>query len=98
MMAKITAETGNEVALLRLTNGRRVLRMGGPDYVYIGRGVKTIIAHTHPRGALWLSKADVDTLTVLGQRSTVIILPRHAFGLRLMTSGSRYYGKLETNR
>jgi hypothetical protein len=87
-MAEITNRTGNEVGLFRLTNGTRVLRMGGPDYINGGQEIERIIAHTHPSGTLRLSKTDVASLTRMGQRSTVIIVPRGAFGKRFSTSGN----------
>jgi len=87
MMADITANTGNEVALLRLTNGSRVFRLGTPKYVLLGPDVKTVIAHTHSGGILEFSESDFDALTARGQRSSVLIDPKSAFGTRVSISG-----------
>ena len=72
-MSRLTTNTGNEVALLRMANGRRILRMGGQDYVDLYGGVERIIAHTHPSGRLAFSPADLRALTARGQGSSVII-------------------------
>jgi len=86
MMSDLTASTGNEVALFRLQNGSRVIRMGGPDFVPVGSDVSRVIAHTHPSGRLALSDADKFIINKIsgGQaRSTVIIDPRSNVGARI---------------
>jgi hypothetical protein len=88
MMADITANTGDEVALLRLTDGTRVLRPGGPNYVVLGDDVETVIAHTHPSGNLEFSGADIKALTTRGQKSSALIDPKTAFGTRLSVGGA----------
>jgi hypothetical protein len=87
MMADITLNTGNEVGLLRLGDGSRVFRMGGPDYVSLGSDVERVIAHTHPSGILEFSDADLMALLRRGQRSSVLIDPTSAVGVRSSVSG-----------
>lgn len=82
-MSDLTRVSGNEVALLRMQSGRRIIRMGGPTSVPVGRYVDRVIAHTHPSGRLKYSGADLRTLRGLGQRSSVIIDPRADMGARL---------------
>ena len=83
LMSDLTMNTGNEVALLRLTNGGRVLRMGGPRSVQLGRDVERVIAHTHPSGRLAFSGADIAALRSRLQRSSVIIDPLADMGARI---------------
>lgn len=83
-LTPFTAVTGSEVALLRLTDGRRVLRLGNFNSVSVD-GAARIIAHTHPNGFLALSAADVYMLRVLGQRSSVLIDPVSTMGSRIGT-------------
>jgi hypothetical protein len=52
MMADITAVTGNEVALVRLKDRSRVLRMGKGDDIP-KEGIVRMIAHTHPSGSMF---------------------------------------------
>ncbi len=72
MMAGITAATGHEVALLRLENGERVLKIGDDHTVDLPQGAK-IIAHTHPGGNLVFSNEDVAAFHAAGQKSSVLI-------------------------
>ena len=72
MMASITAATGKEVALLRLPNGERVMRIGNESSVELVPGTK-IIAHTHPEGNLQFSSEDEAALAGVGQHSSVLI-------------------------
>ena len=88
MMADISATTGNEVGLLRMTDGSRVMRLGGPDFVPLGEDVQRLIAHTHPSGDLRLSPADIRALSRRNQQSTVLINPQDAYGVRKSASGS----------
>jgi hypothetical protein len=74
-----TYVTGNEVALLSLQSGRRILVEGGPGGIanLEAFAVRRIIFHTHPmsaRGAseLIASQADKAALTVLGQTRSYI--------------------------
>jgi RHS repeat-associated protein len=83
LMSDLTLATGNEVALLRMTDGRRILRMGNEASVSLGRDVKRIIAHTHPSSRLAFSDADLGALIRRRQRSSVIIDPRADMGARL---------------
>ena len=83
MMSDLSLSTGNEVALFRLQNGQRVIRMGGANYVNVGSDVARGIAHTHPSGRLALSHADVYTIQRLGGRSTVVIDPRANVSARI---------------
>jgi hypothetical protein len=87
MMADISAVTGNEVALVRLKDGSRVLRMGKGDLVP-AEGIKRMIAHTHPSGNLFFSKSDVDRFTEnpLRPKSSVLIDPADGFATRLHVS------------
>ena len=75
LMSDITLNTGNEVALLRLKNGSRVLRMGGPGEVTLGANVARIIAHTHPSGRLAFSGFDIRALMKRRQSFSVLIDP-----------------------
>ena len=56
LMADLTAATGKEVALLRLSRGElgRVLRLGTERSVSFSGAIR-VIAHTHPSGILALS-------------------------------------------
>lgn len=83
MMSDLSLVSGNEVALFRMRSGRRVIRMGSPKSVYVGKFVARVIAHTHPSGRLKYSNADRKALSGLGQRSSVIIDPRADMGARL---------------
>ncbi len=83
LMSDLTMNTGNEVALVRLSDGTRVLRMGGPGSVTVGSDVETIIAHTHPSGRLSFSPAVVGALNARGQYSSVIIDPNANMGARI---------------
>jgi hypothetical protein len=76
LMSDITLSTGNEVALLRLSNGARVLRMGGPKTISLGSNVVRIVAHTHPSGRLAFSGFDKTALLNREQLWSVIIDPR----------------------
>ena len=93
-MSDLTLVSNNEVALLRLTGGRRVLRMGGPTSVKLGPEVQRVIAHTHPSGRLQFSKNDIAALRKLGQRSSVIIDPRADIGVRLPVPSAPPVGTL----
>lgn len=81
-MSDLSLVSGNEVALIRLADGTRVMRMGVRNAVDI-TGAKRIIAHTHPKGSLRFSQADLRALNARGQRSSVIISPRDDLGIRL---------------
>jgi RHS repeat-associated protein len=83
MMSDLTLNTGNEVALLRMIDGSRVLRMGGPTNVSLDLDVESIIAHTHPSGRLAYSTADIAALNARGQYSSVIIDPNANMGARI---------------
>jgi hypothetical protein len=74
LMGELTRATGREVALLRLTDGSRVMRLGATGSVS-GEGAARIIAHTHPSNILRLSTGDISTFwsTLPKQRSTVIV-------------------------
>jgi len=87
LMSDLTLATGNETALLRLSDGTRVLRMGGPTSVSLGRNVKRIVAHTHPSGRLKFSGFDVGAMSARGQHSSVIIDARANMGARLPVTG-----------
>ncbi len=88
MMANMTADSGNEVALLRLTDGTRVLRMGGPKSVTLGSDVETVIAHTHPSGSFNFSTADIVALWKRDQLSSVLINPKTGLGKRVGVNGN----------
>ena len=81
-MSQLSVASGNEVALLRTISGRRILRMGEPNGVS-AVGAKRIIAHTHPKGSLRFSDADLRALNKRAQRSSVLISPREDFGIRV---------------
>jgi hypothetical protein len=82
LMSDLTLVSENEVALLRMKDGTRILRMGGPKSVSV-QGADRIIAHTHPSGWLKFSDADILALWKRGQNSSVIIDPRANMGVRL---------------
>jgi hypothetical protein len=75
MMAAISNATGRELALLRLTDGRMVWRLGTATSVSVGPDVATVIAHVHPSGELTYSQADVAELQLRDQRSSVLVAP-----------------------
>jgi hypothetical protein len=83
MMSDLSLVSGNEIALVRMQSGRRVLMMGTPDAVNVGPFAKRIIAHTHPQGSLRFSSPDLRALQKRGQHSSVIISPREDFGVRI---------------
>ena len=87
MMSQLTLRSRNEVALLRLQDGSRILRMGTPTSVTLGipgrSPVTRIIAHTHPSGRIGFSRFDVAALMKRGQASSVIIDPNVGMGARL---------------
>ena len=93
MLADISAASGREVALFRLNNGTRVMRMGGVDFTPVDEDVARIIAHTHPSGRVSLSRFDVLAVGKVSRRrnvrgfSTVVIDPRSTLGARLPLSG-----------
>jgi RHS repeat-associated protein len=74
LMGELTRATGREVALIRRTDGARVLRLGVEDEVR-GLGAARIIAHTHPSNILRLSRGDILSFwhQLPSQRSTVIV-------------------------
>ena len=82
LMADITSVTGHEVALLRLKDGNRVLRLGSEGGVGFTDDIKRIIAHTHPSSVLEFSSSDVRFLKELQQRSSVLIDPVSTMGVR----------------
>jgi proteasome lid subunit RPN8/RPN11 len=82
-MSDLSVVSGNEVALVRMQSGRRVMVMGEPNAVVLPPQTARVIAHTHPQGSLRLSTFDVRTMNRLNQRSTVIIAPRENIGVRL---------------
>ena len=91
LMADITAATGKEVALLRLSRGElgRVLRLGTERSVNFS-GAMRVIAHTHPSGNLalslnmefmggrWVLTGDVPALMALEAvgRAEQVVVPR----------------------
>jgi len=83
MMSVLSVVSGNEVVLVRLGNGNRVMTMGGPNAVQIPRNTTRVIARTHPQRSLRLSAVDVRTLNRLEQRSTVLNAPRENIGVRV---------------
>jgi hypothetical protein len=87
MMADISAVTGNEVALVRLKDGRRVLRMGTADEIP-PHDIVRMIAHTHPSGNMFFSRGDVQKF--IGNpkkpKSSVLIDPADGFATRLHIS------------
>jgi len=83
MMSDLSIVSGNEVALVRLQSGRRVLVMGGPNSVSLPPRTARIIAHTHPRGSLRFSLPDLRALNARGQRSSVIICPQEDIAVRI---------------
>jgi hypothetical protein len=83
-MSQLTANTGREVALLRMENGARILRMGDEVSVPLHGGVTRVIAHTHPSSLLSFSEPDVLALSMRGQRSSVIIDPFADIAARIL--------------
>jgi hypothetical protein len=86
-MADISAVTGNEVALVRLKDRRRVLRMGTADEIP-SRDIVRMIAHTHPSGNMFFSRRDAQKF--IGNpkkpKSSVLIDPADGFATRLHLS------------
>lgn len=82
-MSDLSVVSGNEVALIRMESGRRLIVMGGPNTIALPPRTARIIAHTHPQGSLRFSAPDIRALNARGQRSSVIISPREDFGIRL---------------
>ena len=91
LMADLTAATGKEVALLRITRGElgRVLRLGTERSVNFSGAIR-VIAHTHPSGNLalslnmelvggrWVLTGDVPALMALESvgRAGQVVVPR----------------------
>lgn len=82
-MSDLSVVSGNEVALVRMQSGRRVMVMGEPNRVVLPPQTSRVIAHTHPQGSLRLSNPDIRVMNRLDQRSTVLISPREDFGVRV---------------
>jgi hypothetical protein len=89
IISDLSVVSGNEIALIRLESGRRVLTMGGPNAVRIPKTARRVIAHTHPMGSLRLSAADIHALNRLEQRSTVVISPRDDIAVRVRVTRRR---------
>ena len=53
LMGELTTATGREVGLIRV-DGRRLLRMGDADSIFMG-DAQRVIGHTHPSGVLRFS-------------------------------------------
>jgi DNA-binding NarL/FixJ family response regulator len=87
MMADITAVTGNEVALVRLKDGSRVLRMGKGDKLP-PKDIVRMIAHTHPSGELFFSREDAQKFLTnpKNPKSSVLTDPADGFATRLHMS------------
>jgi len=83
MMSDLSVVSKNEVALIRMESGRRVLVMGEPNSVSLPSQTSRVIAHTHPQGSLRLSTPDIYVMNRLNQRSTVLISPRDDIGIRV---------------
>jgi hypothetical protein len=72
----LTFSTGNEHALVRLSNGTRALVSGGPGGISFAEGqVARIIGHTHPygMGSVGPSGADRAALQALGQVHSYVV-------------------------
>jgi RHS repeat-associated protein len=72
----LTFTTGNEHALLRLSNGQRVIVSGGPGGIDLsGLKIRRIIGHSHPyhRQSAGPSADDFDALRKLGQPSSYLL-------------------------
>jgi hypothetical protein len=85
MMSQVSAGTGREVALLRMKDGTRILRMGEAGFVPVGDNAKRVIAHTHPSGRLAFSDFDYRVLQRLGQHSSVVIDPIADIAVRIVS-------------
>jgi hypothetical protein len=83
MMSDLSIMSGNEVALIRMESGRRLIVMGGINTIILPPRTARIIAHTHPKGSLRFSTPDIRALKARGQRSSVLISPRENLGIRL---------------
>ncbi|MBM83313.1 MAG: hypothetical protein CMJ78_22355 [Planctomycetaceae bacterium] len=88
MMSDLSVVSGNEVGLLRMADGRRLLVMGGPNAIRLPRNTARIIAHTHPRGRLSFSAADLRALNARGQTMSVIISPWDDIAVILRVGGN----------
>jgi hypothetical protein len=72
----LTFATGNEHALVSLTNGQRVIVSGGPTGIDLsGLNVRRLLGHSHPYhlAPTGPSPADFDALKALGQRSSYLL-------------------------
>jgi len=78
LMGELTAATGAEVALLRMSQGR-VLRLGFSDVKEVPAiGALRVIAHSHPSGKLGISGDDFRVAFLdpkRKQRSTIVVGP-----------------------
>jgi hypothetical protein len=74
---RLTYETGNEHALVKLANGDRVIVAGGPGGIEFTQDVTRVFAHTHPYQLpiTGPSSADFSMLTAYGQRSSWLLAP-----------------------
>jgi hypothetical protein len=74
-MKELEWASGVEHALVTLPDGEMAIVAGGETGIS-GLDVENIIAHTHPMnypGGAMPSAADIDSLTQLGQKQSIII-------------------------
>ena len=72
---RLTFETGNEYALVKLANGERAIVSGGPTGIALSDDVTRVFAHSHPYHlpATGPSAADFGMLSAFGQRSSWLL-------------------------
>lgn len=73
---RLTFTTGNEHAIVKLTNGQRAIVSGGPTGIIFQEGqITRLFGHTHPYHLppTGPSAGDIDALRQLGQRSSYIL-------------------------
>lgn len=69
----LTFETGREVAVVSLSDGRRVVAIGGANGMELPANTSRLLAHTHPMGhTATPSPADMRALEELGQNRSYI--------------------------
>lgn len=72
---RLTFETGNEHALVKLANGDRAIVAGGPGGIEFTSDVSRVFGHTHPYQLpiTGPSSADFSMLASYGQRSSWLL-------------------------
>ena len=72
-MIDLSLLSGKEIALIRTVEGTRMIVFGKKNMIRIPNNTARIIAHTHHNEQVRFSSADINTLLVREQRSSIVI-------------------------